>query len=380
MDLDLSEEQKILFKSARDFLGKESSKQFVREMREDDKGYTHNLWRQLAELGWLGVIVPEEFGGTGGSFLDLATILEAMGEACMPGPFFSTAVLGATAILMSGSEDQKKELLPKITNGELILAFAIAEPGNWYGASNIETKVERIGEAFVLNGVKHFVENAHVADKIICVAQADKGLTMFLVDRDREGVSIKPFETLGYDKHCEVVFNTVNITEESVLGEPGAAEPVLDVIEERAAVAKCAEMIGALQSSFDMTLAYAKEREQFGRPIGSFQAVQHHLSNMKVDLDSARLITNQAAWKISEGIPASMEAAMAKAFTSEASGRVTRLGHQVHGAISFCDEHDLHLYYRKVKAASVAFGDAEYHLERVAQELGLQAGSGLYSS
>jgi alkylation response protein AidB-like acyl-CoA dehydrogenase len=372
VELGLSEEQKILFKSARDFLRKESPKELVREMREDATGYTLHLWQQLAEMGWLGVIIPEEFGGTGGSFLELSILLEAMGEACMPGPFFSTAVLGATALLLAGSEDQKGQYLPKITSGELILAFAKVESGNWYGVSNIKTKAEKIDGAFVLNGVKHFVESAHIADTIICVAQTDKGPTMFLIDKDREGVSIKPFETLGYEKHCEVVFSEVKIAEESILGESGTAGPVVEAIEERAAIAKCAEMVGAMQSSFDMTLAYAKQREQFGRPIGSFQAIQHHLSNMAVDLDSARLITNRAAWKISVGVSAGIEAAMAKAFTSEASGRVTRLGHQVHGAIAFCDEHDLHLYYRKAKAASVAFGDAEYHLERVAKELGLQ--------
>jgi alkylation response protein AidB-like acyl-CoA dehydrogenase len=372
MDLELSEEQKILFKSARDFLRKESPKELVREMRDDDKGYTTHLWHQLSEMGWLGVIIPEEFGGTGGSFQDLAIILEAMGETCMPGPFFSTAVLGATALLLAGSEDQKRRFLPKLASGELVLALAQVEPGNWYGVTDIKAKAEKTNEGFILSGIKHFVENAHMADYIICIAQTDNGPTLFLVEKDSKGVSIKPFESLGYEKHCTVLFSDVSITEESILGQLGTAESIVEVIEERAAIAKCAEMMGAMQSSFDMTLAYAKEREQFGKPIGSFQAVQHHLSNMAVDLNSARVITNQAVWKISEGVSASKEVAMAKAFTSEASGRVTRLGHQIHGAVAFCDEHDLHLYYRKAKAASVAFGDAEYHLERVANELGLQ--------
>ena len=151
----------------------------------------------------------------------------------------------------------------------------------------------------------------------------------------------------------------------------GQAGDVLDNLQERAAVAKCAEMVGGLKATFDMTVAYAKEREQFGRAIGSFQAVQHHCANMVVDVDGARFITYQAAWRIAEGLPAGMESAMAKAWTSEASHRVTRFGHQIHGAVSFCDEHDMHLYYRKAKAGEVAFGDGDYHLEKVAQQLGL---------
>jgi len=378
MDLDFSEEQRILMKSAKDFLAKESPQfRLIREMREHETGYTSELWEKMAKLGWLGVIIPEEYGGTGGTFLDLAIILEAMGEACLPGPFFSTAVLSANAILLAGTEDQKKSLLPKISEGQLLFALALSDPGSWYGYENIKTTAKQNGAEYVIEGAKHFVENAHIADKIICVAQAEdsdgnrKGLTLFLVDANSPGVKIKPFKTLGYEKQCEVVFDSVRIEKSGVLGIVGNAGPALEILLEKAAVAKCAEMLGAAQSSFHMAVAYAKEREQFGRPIGSFQAVQHHLANMAVDVDSIRYITYQAAWKISEGLPASAEAAMAKAFTSEAAARITRFSHQVHGAIAFCDEHDLHFYYRKVKTASIAFGDTEHHLEKVAQHLGL---------
>jgi len=200
----------------------------------------------------------------------------------------------------------------------------------------------------------------------------ESGPALFLVDKNNPGVKVKVIKTLGYEKQCEVVFDSVRLKKDDILGGPGNAAQVLETIEERAAAAKCAEMVGAMQTAFSMSLAYAKEREQFGRPVGSFQAVQHHLANMAVDVDSARYITYQAVWKISEGLPADMETAMAKAFTSEAAGRVTRLGHQVHGAISFCDEHDMHLYYRKAKSAALAFGDTEYHLEKVAGMLGLK--------
>lgn len=221
------------------------------------------------------------------------------------------------------------------------------------------------------------MENAHIADYILCVARTEKGtdqdqgLTLFLVDGASPGIKCTPLKTLGYDKQCEVVFDDVSVSKENVLGEVGRAAEVLKVLEQRAAVAKCAEMIGAIEKVLEMVMAYVQEREQFGHPIGSFQAVQHHCANMAIDVDSSRFITYQAAWRISKGLPATKEAAMAKAWTGDASNRVTRLGHQVHGAISFCEEHDMHLYYRKVKAASIVFGDSEYHLEKLAQEFGL---------
>ena len=178
-------------------------------------------------------------------------------------------------------------------------------------------------------------------------------------------------ETLGYERQCELIFDKVRVPKANVLGEVGQAYEILELLQEQAAVAKCAELVGCIQTAFDMTVKYAKGRKQFGRPIGSFQAVQHHCANMVVDVDGSRFMTYQAAWKISEGLPAGREAAMAKAWTSDASRRVTSLAHQIHGAISFTEEYDVHLFYRRAKAGEVAFGDTEYHLEKVAQSLGL---------
>jgi len=377
MDLEHTEEQNILKSSAQSFLKKECPPSLMKDMKDDERGYPPELWDKMVELGWLGVIIPEEYGGIGGDFLDLSIILEAMGEACCPGPYFSTVVLGGLAILSTGSDEQKQMLLPKLVNGELILTLALTEPGAWYGASGVKIQAAKDKDEYIIDGTKLFVENAHLADYILCVARTDgdagseEGLTLFLVDGKSEGLRCTLLETLAYDKQCEVVFDKVRVPGKNILGEPGQAWDILKDLQEQAAVAKCAEMVGGLQAAFDMTVAYAKEREQFGRAIGSFQAIQHHCANMVIDVDGARFITYQAAWKIAEGLPASMEAAMAKAWTSEASRRVTHLGHQIHGAISFCEEHDMHLYYRKAKAGEVAFGDGEYHLEKVAQQLGL---------
>jgi len=377
MDLELTEDQNILKSSAQNFLKKECPPSLIKEMKDDERGYPQELWDKMVELGWLGVIIPEEYGGIGGDFLDLTIILEAMGEVCCPGPYFSTVVLGGLAILSAGSDKQKQMLLPKLVNGELILTLALTEPGAWYGASGIKIRATEDKDEYIIDGIKLFVENAHIADYILCVARTDEdvgteeGLTLFLVDGKSPRVRCTLLETLAYDKQCEVVFDKVRVPKENILGEQGQARDILKDLQEQAAVAKCAEMVGGLQAAFDMTVAYAKEREQFGRPIGSFQAIQHHCANMVIDVDGARFITYSAAWKIAEGLPASMEASMAKAWTSEAARRVTRLGHQIHGAISFCEEHDLHLYYRKAKAGEVAFGDGDYHLEKVAQQLGL---------
>jgi len=373
MDLAFTEEQNMLQASARSFLKKECPPSLLKDLREDEKGYPRQLWDRMIELGWLGVMTPEEYGGIGGDFLDLCIILECMGEVCCPGPFFSTVVLGGTAIQIGGSEEQKNELLPKLVSGELILSLAVTEAGAWYDASGIETKASKQDDNYIMNGTKIFVENAHISDYILCAAKTDQdqGLSLFLVEGKSKGVHCTLLETLAYDKQCEVIFDDLRVPASCMIGQKDMAGDLLSEIKEKAAVAKCAEMVGHMQSVFDMTLAYAKEREQFGRAIGSFQAVQHHCANMKVDLDGARFMTYQAAWKIAQGLPATKEAAMAKAWTSEASKRVTMLGHQIHGAVSFCEEHDLHLFYRKAKAGAVSFGDEDYHLEKIAEQLGL---------
>jgi len=377
MDLDLTQEQRILKRSARDFLKKECPPSLLREMKDDERGYPQKLWDQMADLGWMGVMIPEKYGGIGGDYLDLCILLESMGASCCPGPFFSTGVLGGTAGMLAGTDEQKATFLPKIADGDLIFALATTEPGAWYDVSGIVMSATEGKEGYMLNGTKLFVQNAHIADYIICAARTDAskapegGLTLFLVDAKSPGVKCTPLKTLAYDKQCEVIFDKVNVPKTNILGEIDQAYSTCENLQIQAAVAKCAELVGCIQTAFDMTVAYAKERKQFGRPIGSFQAVQHHCANMVVDVDGSRFITYQAAWKISTGLSAGMDAAMAKAWTSNASSAVTALAHQIHGAISFTDEYDVHLFYRRAKAGEVAFGDAEYHLEKVARQLGL---------
>ena len=377
MDLDLSKEQKILKRSAQDFLKKECPPSLLRELKDDERGYPQKLWEQMVDLGWTGVMIPEKYGGIGGSYLDLCILLEAMGAVCCPGPFFSTVVLGGLTLLSAGNDEQKKMFLPQIADGDLIFALATTEPGIWYDLSRVNMSAALDKDDYVLNGTKLFVENGHIADFILCAARTDAkagssaGLTLFLIDAKSPGIKCSSPRTLGYDRQSEIIFKKVRVPKNNVIGEVGRAYEILESLQEQAAVAKCAELVGCIQTAFDMTVRYAKDRKQFGRPIGSFQAVQHHCANMVVDVDGSRFMTYRAAWKISEGLPAGTEAAMAKAWTSDASRRVTSMAHQIHGAISFPEEYDVHLFYRRAKAGEVAFGDAEYHLERVAQELGL---------
>ncbi len=377
MDLGLSEEQEMLKAAARDFLQNECPKELVRRLDECDEGYSSELWQKMAGQGWMGLMIPERYGGGGGNFVDLAVLLEQMGYSIVPGPFFSTVVLGGLTILASGSEEQKVEFLPDIASGKTILAFALTEPTASYDASAVKTRAIRSDGGYVIDGTKLFVLNANVADHILCVARTEErenleeGITLFLVDAKSPGVRCTLLRTLARDKQCEVTFDNVNVPENSVLGSPNEGWPVVKDVLERAAVAKCAEMVGGAQAALEMAVDYAKERVQFSRPIGSFQAIQHYCADMLTDVSGSRFVTYKAAWKLSEGLPASMDVAIAKAWTGEAYGRVALLAHQIFGAIGFTMDHDIHLYYRQAKAGETAYGDSDFQRAIVARELGL---------
>ena len=377
MNFALSEEQEMLRTMARDFLTNKCPKTLVKEMEIDEKGYSPQLWKEMVELGWMGLAFPEKYGGAGMTFLDMAILLEEMGRACLPGPFFSSVILGGLPILEFGSEEQKQEYLLKIAKGEKNLTLAIAESDARYDAASIAVKATAEGNAYVINGTKLFVPDAHIADYLLCVARTGKqaktesGITIFIADAKSPGISYTVLKTLGRDKLCEVVFNRVKVPKENILGQLDKGWDAVKRIIERATVAKCCEMTGNLQQMLDMTVSYAKERIQFERPIGSFQIIQHYCSDMLTDVQGARFSTYQAAWRLNEGLPCTKEIAVAKAWTGQAFERVNALSHQVHGAIGFTMDHDLHFYTMRGKAAAATFGDADFYREVVAQEMGL---------
>ena len=374
MDLGLNEAQQMLKNSAQEFLEAECSKDYVREMEEDERGYTPELWQKLAEQGWLGLIIPEKYGGVELEYQDLIVLLEEMGRYMLPGPYFSTVVMGGMTITDAATEEQKQEYLPRIAEGQIIVTLAINEPSGRWDAEGIELKASEDGEKWVLNGTKLFVPNAHVSDYIVVAARTGDGandISLFIVSTQAKGVEETLLQTIASDRQSEVIFNNVELSSSDLLGEKNAGWSTIEKVLQWGAIGKCAEMTGGGQEVLDMTVEYAKQRTQFGRPIGTFQAIQHHCANMATDVEGSKFITYQAAWRLSEGLPADREVAMAKAWVSEAYRRVCALGHQSHGAIGFTKEHNMQLYSRRAKAAELAFGDADLHLDKVSEILGL---------
>jgi alkylation response protein AidB-like acyl-CoA dehydrogenase len=377
MDISLSEAQELLQRSARDFLQKECPIRLVRAMEEDDQGYDMNLWKQMGDLGWLGLVLPEEYGGSGATMMDLVVLLEEFGRALVPGPYVPTVVQVGLPLLWAGDDQQRRTYLPRLAQGELIGTMAWLEPSATSQPAAIETTALPQGENYILSGTKLCVPYAHVADYVLTVARTGTGATpadgisLFLIDAKSAGMTIDKLKTIADDHLCEVVFNDVAVPRSQVLGEPGKGWAIVERVLQYGAVAKCAEMVGIAQQAFDISLNYAKTRVQFGRPIGSFQAIKHKLANMVLDVDGSRYVTYHAAWLLSEGLPAGREIAVAKAWTNEACRRVVREGQQVHGGIGYTKDYDLQLYTRRAKAAEIAFDDSDTHREAVAISLGL---------
>jgi 3-oxocholest-4-en-26-oyl-CoA dehydrogenase beta subunit len=377
MDFNFSKDQKLIQTSVRDFLEKECPSDKVRELAEDAQGYDPRMWRKMAELGWMGILFPDEYGGTDGDFMDLIIVLEGMGRYLCPSPFFSTVVLGGLPILYGGSEDQKKTLLPKIASGKMIVTMALTEPAAGYDASSIKVGAAHDGGGYVINGTKLFTPDAHIADCILCVVRTkespnpEDGITLFLVDAHRPGLKCTPLKTITRDRQCEILFDQVRAAQEDMVGSVHQGWPIVKDTLGKAAVARCAEMLGGAQAVLEMSIQYAKKRVQFDRPIGSFQAVQQHFADMWMGIHITRHMVHKAAWKISRGEAVTREAAMAKSRTGEVYRLVTTLAHQIFGAIGFTMEHDMHLYHRHAIGGDITFGNSDLQKEIVARELGL---------
>lgn len=379
MDLDITEEQKMLKIMASDFLEKECPKSLVREIEASQEKYSPKLWKNMAELGWLGLVFPEEYGGSNGNFLDLIILLEEMGRNIVPGPFLSTVVSCGLPILNYGTEEQKKAILPKISSGDLIVALALIEPsdGYDYSPSAISVEAKPDGDDFVINGTKLFVAGASVANYLLVAVRTGvetaprDGISLFLVDAQSSGISCEIMPTIALDGQCEVTFKDVRAPKDSMVGKPNQGWQIIESILTWGTVAKCAEMLGGARAILDMSLNYAKERQQYSRPIGGFQVIQHYLANMQMDINGIRSITYETSWKVSEGIPCAKEVSIAKAWVNETYRRIAELGIRIHGAIGTTQDHDMSLYYRRARAAEFTFGDTDFHREVVASQLGL---------
>jgi len=377
MNIAFTEEQEMLRKAARDFLTAECPKKKVRELEEDEKkGYSPEIWKKMADLGWQGMVIPEKYGGQGMSYQDFTILLEEIGRNILPGPFICTVIEGAYPIMDAGTEEQKKEFLPKVANGELILTMAQIETNGLFDASGIALKATHKGDHYVLEGTKVFVEMANVADYALCVARtgkgtAEDGITVFIVDAKSPGVHIEIMPTIGMDKLCEMQFKNVSVPAKNVLGKVDKGWHIVENVMRRGAIAKCAASIGGMQAAVDMTVAYSKERVQYDRPIGAFQALQHIMADMWTAMQTSRYIVYQAAWMESEGLPCTKEVAMAKAYVNEKYKWVTERGVLLHGAIGTSREHDIPLYFRRAKAADIRYGGTDFQREIVASKIGL---------
>jgi alkylation response protein AidB-like acyl-CoA dehydrogenase len=376
MDFDFNDEQKMLQKGARDFLEKECPKSLVRQMAADERGNPPELWHKMAQLGWLGLIFPEKYGGGGGNIIDMVALEEEMGRACLPGAFFSTVLLGGLFILNNGNEEQKQDLLPKVARGEVILTMALTEPSGSYYATAVETKAVSVKDEYIISGTKLYIPDAHIADYIICIARTQKGtkpeegITAFLVDRKSAGITCTLLKTIAGDKLCEVIFDKVRVPKKNIVGKLDQAWGPLEQTLQQVRIARCAEMVGGSQKVLEMSADHAKQRIVFDRPLGSFPVIQHYIANMVMDIDGSRFLTYEAAWRFSEGLSCAKEIAMAKAWTSEAYRKVTANGQQIYGGIGFTVESDMHLYFRRAKAGEVTLGDGNFEREMLARELG----------
>jgi alkylation response protein AidB-like acyl-CoA dehydrogenase len=376
MDFSLNKEQKMLRDMVREFFKAKCDKSVVRELEGSVTGHSPALWAKMAKLYWMGIIIPEEYGGEGLSLMEAAILFEENGRAALDSPLFCT-LMATLAILEGGSEAQKTALLPKVASGELILTIAAEELEVPYDPLFVSLPATSKGDGYVINGTKQFVSYANVADYILVVARTkgipgdEKGITVLMVDGKTPGITLTELATISPDRQFQVDFDNVSVSSDQILGGLNQGLALVRATIEKATVLLCAEMVGGAEYQLKATAEYTKEREQFDRPIGTFQAVQHQLADMFTDVQGSRWTTYQAVSRLSKGMPAAKEIAIAKAFTSDACQRAGATAHQLHGGIGVDTDNDLHFYFRRAKAMALKFGPSLIHLEALEAELGM---------
>ncbi|HEY7784122.1 MAG TPA: acyl-CoA dehydrogenase family protein [Pyrinomonadaceae bacterium] len=368
MDFDLSKPQKLLKQSAREFLSRACPPAKVRQLMATDTAHDSDLWQAIVDQGWTALTISESYGGLGLGPVELVIVAEEMGRACLPGAFLST-VTAASVIERAGSENQLSRYLEAIAAGELKATLAFLEESACWQIESIKLKAVRDGDWFNLTGNKLFVNDADVADIVICVTRNGDGVTLLPIERGSKGLSIQPMPSMDATRKVyKATFENVRVSAADAFGADGDAKGALRAAIDVATVALCGEMVGGMQWILDTSVEYAKTRQQFGRVIGSFQAVQHQCADMLLLTESARSATYFAAWALSENDPMGhLSVSMAKAYCSDAFREVANRGVQIHGGLGFTWEHDLQLYYKRSKSAETMFGDATLHRERIAQ-------------
>lgn len=374
MALVLTEEQRLLQDTAKDFLANNAPVAALRKLRDDKDplGYAPDLWQKMAEMGWASIILPESYGGLEFGFQGLGVVLEESGRTLAASPLFASAVVGASGILLGGNEEQKQTLLPAIASGELTLALALEE-SNHHRPTHIGTTATVQGDAFVLNGSKCFVLDGHSADQLIVVARSSggerdsSGLTLLLVDRDAEGVSCQRTILMDSRNAADIRFDNVSVPAGNLIGQVDQGWEVLEPVLDRGRVAIAAEMMGVALEAFERTTAYLKERQQFGQPIGSFQALQHRQAHIQSEIELCRSVLLQALSSVDDApqeLP--LLASLAKTKLNELVKRVTNEAVQMHGGIGVTDDLEIGFFLKRARVAMQIFGDAGYHKDRYA--------------
>lgn len=375
MDLILTEEQSLIATTARELLAARSPTAGFRAVADGPTGYSTGLWREMAELGWIGLALPEEQGGGGGTFLDLCLLVEEMGRVLVVSPFVPT-VLGVLALARFGTTEQREGWIPRAVGGECVIGYA--GPAWSTRAGEVRARVD--GDEIVIDGSTTLVPYAHVADLLLVAAriEGDADPVVILVGRGAEGMDLEELDAVDLHRQYRAAFRDVRAgrlrARRRAREGPGRSGRRRRGDRGARGLRRggvVLEMVGGAQRVLDLTVEYASVREQFGRAIGSFQAVQHHCADMATDVLTSRYISHEAQWRLSRGLDAHAEVSMAKAWVSDAYRRVCALGHQVHGAIGFTREHDLHLYLRHAIASELTFGDADHHRGLLAGTLGL---------
>ena len=377
MDFNLSDESKMLKNNAEKFMKEKSPSSFVKNILREEKGFSETLWKEMADLGWLGLIYAEPYGGSGGDFFDLFVLFEEMGKAVFPSPFFCSAAFAGLLINEAGDEGVKKAYLPGIIEGKKILTVGLQNDQGFYDYQKPALEARAVGkDSFRVRGTCLLVPYAHVAEEILVCARVMKGSrssgsTLFKTRAKGPGIQLTPLNTITGEKYFAVTFNDYPASAEDVLGSPGKGAAYVEKVMPKLIALKCGEIVGGLSKVVDMTVDYVKQRAQFGKPLGVLQVVQHYCADMTTLSDTARMIAYQAASLISAGLPCAKEVAMAKAWCSDAYKRATQIAHQLHGGIGFTEEHDLHLYYKHAKALEMEFGDSWVQRQKVAEEMGI---------